>query len=458
MRHRPFALLLSVVALVACVAVAPSGAGAPQASAERPHAVIFMIGDGFGISQLAFSRNVVVGKGKRFVLESLPVVGLMTTWSASNAVTDSGAAATAMGAGVKTDNKHIGMDAAGKPVSTFADRAKEQGWKLGYVTTTRITHATPAACYGHVINRDDEWTIAEQILVQRPDVALGGGAAFFLPAAKQGKRTDGRDLLEEARKLGYAVWQRGDAWTSPPPDRLLGVFANDHLAYKLDDARLPPERRDPPLDKLTSLALDVLTKRTDGAKDDRGFYLMIEGGRIDHACHEHDAAGCAAEAADFDRAVAVVLEFQKKHPDTLVVLTADHATGGLAMNDTVDWDAVKRQKCSLLWLSGQVRSGGAGAALINEMTGYTDFGDEDVKVVRDAVDDYQGARELGHRLGRRQGVTWVPRINFQDTFGHTGEDVAVFAGGPGSSHFAGEIDNTDIPRLFCKLLGWHDPN
>src|SRR5262249_47376287 len=153
-------------------------------------------------------------------------------------------------------------------------------------------------------------------------------------------------------------------------DRLLGVFANDHLAYKLDDARVPPERRDPPLDRLTTLALDVLSKKGSS------FFLMVEGGRIDHACHEHDAAGCAAETADFDRAVAAALAFQKKNPGTLIVLTADHATGGLAMNDYVDWDAPKRQKCSLLWLALQVRNGGAGPALLNDMTGYTDFGDD----------------------------------------------------------------------------------
>jgi alkaline phosphatase len=449
------ALSIALAAFVLYLVIRPAASVAPE-PAGRPRAVVLLIGDGFGVSQLTFGRNLHAGLGKRLALESLPVVGLVTTYSSSNAVTDSGAAATAMASGVKTDNRYVGTDARGTPVATIADRARARGWRIGYVTTTRITHATPAAFYAHVTNRDDEITIAEQLLIQKPDVALGGGAAFFVPAERGGKRADGRDLLEEARKAGYAVWTRGDSWTDPPPSRLLGLFAADHIAYVLDDRRLPAEHRDPDLERMTRLALDVLDPpgEPSGGGSRAGFLLMVEGGRIDHAGHEFDAAGVAAEVEGFDRAVAAVLEHQKRRPDVLVVLTADHATGGLAINDYVDWEALERQRASLLWIVRRIRHGGSGLELLSEMTGYSDFREEDVKALRAFADDYDAARHVGTLLGQRHGVTWVPKVNFRDTYGHTGEDVPIFAGGPGAERFRGLLDNTDFPRLLADLLGW----
>ncbi len=408
-----------------------------------------MIGDGFGISQLTFARNFLFGPGGgRLALESLPVTALVSSYSASNPVTDSGAGATAIASGFKTDNRYVGMTAAGEPAQSLSELAQIQGWKVGYVTSTTVTHATPASFYSHVLNRyTDEDEIAEQLLEHRADVVLGGGLSSFLPEDEGGNRVDDRNLLDEARETGYTVWTRGQDLDAAPPERLLGLFGSGHLYFTLDDRKYPEERRDPSLEKLTRLALRAL------GSSGEPFFLMVEGGRIDHAGHNFDAAGVGWQTQAFDRAVAAVLEYQRQHPRTLVVLTADHATGGLAISDHVDWDAIKRQKASVQWMVDRIRGADAGAEMLVEMTGYDDFTEDEIASIRDADDGYEAARRLGTALGVRNGLTWVPRIS-ADTYGHTGEDVPLFAGGPGAERFQGVLDNTDVPKILRDLLGW----
>ena len=316
------------------------------------------------------------------------------------------------------------------------------------MTTTRITHATPAAFYAHVASRYEEESVAAQLLESRSDVALGGGLGFFLPTAEQGLRRDGRDLVAEAERAGYTVWRRGTPRHGPPPERLLGLFAHDHLGYVLDEREYPAERRDPSLAELARLALAIL------GRDGQPFFLMIEGGRIDHAAHSFDAAGVVAETAAFDEAVAAALDFQRRRPRTLILLTADHATAGLAINDWVDWQGLLRQRASNQWLAAQIRDAGAGAELLADKTGYSGFTDADVAAIRAAPEIYEAARVIGRLLSERHGVTWIPRVNLLDTEGHTGEDIPLYAGGPGAQRFAGVLDNTDIPRRLVDVLGW----
>ena len=427
----------------------------------RPRAVILMIGDGMGVSQVSFARYLRFGASDgHFAFEGLPELGLVTTWSTSNAVTDSGAASTAFSAGVKTDNRVVGLGPDGRPTRTLADLAQAKGWGVGYVTSTRITHATPAAFYAHHENRDDECAIAEQLLVQRPDVALGGGLTFFDPESPdcRGVRPAGRDLLAEARSAGYTVWQRYEAVPQPLPDRLLGLQARGHLAMQLDERQVPEERRDPSLARLSELALEVLSRR------ERPFFLLIEGGRIDHGGHAFDAASVAAEIDAFDEAVSAVRAFQRLHPDTLVVVTADHATGGLAVNEFVDWAGIKRQRASVEWMTAQIRDAQPSledlATWIGS-TGSADWRAEELHSVRAARGSYAARRALGKALAERNGVTFVPRVDDAEaaTHGHTGEDVAIYAGGPGSERFRGRLDNTDIARRLAEVaaLGALDP-
>lgn len=434
-----------LVATLGLAALLVSSCAAP--SPARPRGVVLMIGDGLGFGQVALARRLLLGEGGRWSFEHLPITAIVSTWSASNATTDSGAAATSMSAGIKTGNQRIGTDSEGAPVTTVAEAALGAGWAVGYATTTSVTHATPAAYYAHVANRyADEGDIAVQLLAHPARVVLGGGRGAFLPEAELGERLDGRNLLAEAEDSGWTVWGRGDDLDAELPARLLGLFANHHFAYRLDDLRLVEERRDPSLARLTEIALEALS-RSGGP-----FFLLVEGGRIDQASHSFDAAATAHEVADFDGAVAAVVEFRERHDDVLVLVTADHATGGLAINDYVDWEALGRQRASVEWMAERIRHAGAGAELVREMTGYEDLSEADLEPVRAEADKYEAWRRLGSLLSERNGVTWIPRVS-PDTWGHTGEDVPLYAAGPGAERFQGVLDNTEIAGRLFELIG-----
>ncbi|MDX1644997.1 MAG: alkaline phosphatase, partial [Thermoanaerobaculia bacterium] len=233
---------------------------------------------------------------------------------------------------------------------------------------------------------------------------------------------------------------------APPPERLLGLFANDDLAFRLDDMRYPEERRDPSLARLTELALEVLTGTGEP------FFLVVEGGRIDHASHSFDAATTAHELAEFHEAARVVLELRRVRPELLVLVTADHGTGGLAINDYVDWEALRRQRASVQWMAEQIRNADGDVDMVRAMTGFDDLEESDLEAVREEFDKYEAWRTLGRLLAERNGVTWIPRVTL-DTKGHTGEDVPIYAGGPGAERFGGVIDNTDIAAALFDLVG-----
>lgn len=462
MRRLRFRLLPLSALLVALLWIPQGGCGQPEE--EAPGSVIFMIGDGMGYQAIALARWALLEPGERLALEQLPEVGWMTTYSANNAVTDSAASGTAMAAGVKTNNQMIGMTPDERPVRSIADVAQDQGWRIGYVTTTEITHATPASFYGSIQNRykpEEVDKLAPQLLEQGPDLILGGGWADFLPYRSYGSRQDDRNVLEEFEAAGYTLWQDREDLDQDPPDKLLGLLAGGHMPYELDNQRLPEALRYPDLRRLTEVALNAL------GSGDQPFFLMIEGGRIDHAGHSFDTGGVIAEMAAFDRAVATVMEYQKQHPETLVVITADHSTGGLAINDFVDWEMIARQSASVDWMKTDVRDEEEpqGAEYLDELTGFDQypeeevprFSEEEVLAIRLEGDSYNAGRILGRAMGERTGVTWVPRVDGFNTGGHTGEDVPVFAIGPGAKAFGGGLDNTDIPKIFSRLLGWSEP-
>jgi len=427
-----------VLALVGCRAPAP-----PQ-----PNAIILMIGDGMGFSQVTFARNLLLGLGERWAFEQLPITGIMSTRSASNLTTDSAAAGTAMSTGVKTSNQRIGMTADGESLQTIAEAARRRGWRVGIVTTTAVTHATPAAFYAHVDDRyADVDDIGAQLLSHRPDVVLGGGLGSPPDEAEDGL-FDPRHLIREAEELGYTVWS-SDSERSGRPEQLMGLLADEHFAYRLDDLRKPVEQRAPSLAELTRIALDILSR------DGKPFFLMVEGGRIDHACHSFDAATTAYEVEDFSQASAVVREFVEANSRSLMIVTADHATGGLAINDYADWDAIRRQRASVEWMADQIRDGRHGVEMVREMTGYDDVTEAELEVVRSEVDMYDAWRQMGRLLSRRNGITWIPRVG-DDTKGHTGEDVPLYAGGLGAERFQGVLDNTEIARLLLEIGGFAD--
>lgn len=310
-----------------------------------PKNVILMIGDGMGVSQVSIAidyRRVMQPQGQPLVMEEMfnqDHFGKARTHAVGSVLTDSAAAATALACGVKTLPGILGKDASGRPCESILEFAKKKGKFTGVVSTMRVTHATPAAFYSHVVSRDDENTIATQLILgDDVDVALGGGFRHFSTGRfsertecgrdsklldGSSKRTDGEDLLADGRS-GYNLLcnkKQLDGFDFVPGKKVLGTFAASHLPH-LQERQVLPDF--PSLSHMTKKSLDWLSK------GDKGFFLMVEGGLIDYAGHANDAATLLQEVLDFDAAVRVAREYVRHHPDTLLIVTADHATGGIA--------------------------------------------------------------------------------------------------------------------------------
>jgi alkaline phosphatase len=281
--------------------------------------VIVCIGDGMGLNQIALARLKVAGADGKLYMERMPVTGLVRTHSTSSLVTDSAAAGTALASGVKTTNGMIGMIPDETPYLTILEAAKAKGMTTGIVVTSTITHATPAVFASHVESRKTEEAIAVQLVTSRVNVLFGGGRRFFLPKSESDpnhSRKDDQDLLAEAARVGYTVITSQSELTSVHRPYVLGLFQIDALTT------VPPE---PSLAELTGRALQLLQP----AK--RGFFLMVEGSQIDWACHQNKAKHAIRQVLLFDQAVQTAIDFALRDGHTLVVVTADHETGGLTL-------------------------------------------------------------------------------------------------------------------------------
>lgn len=311
--------------------------GAPRSS--TPKNIILLVGDGMGISQVTQAHLALGNTGGQLAMESMKYGGFVRPFSVGadgrrNVVTDSAAASTAMATGHKTRNGMLGVLPDGRPVRSILQEAQRQGRSTGLVTTVTITHATPAGFAANVNSRGSEADIAVQYLERKVDVLLGGGEAFFLPQSAEGsKRQDNRDLLAEARSAGYVVARTREELLAARGPRLLGLFHKSHMTCE------PPE---PSLAEMTRKALDVLSQNR------KGFFVMIEGGQIDFAGHANNEASCVKHTLDFDAAVAVALDFARKRGDTLVIVTADHETGGQVIGGP---KANSTSDHSVLWAS-----------------------------------------------------------------------------------------------------------
>lgn|GEM_PF-268163 len=285
------------------------------AGREAARNVILFIGDGMGPGQLAAGQ---VAKGGPLVMESMPVRATVTTTSWGGNITDSAAAATALATGHKTVNGAIAVLPDGTPVRTILEAARDAGWLVGIVTTCSVTDATPAAFATHVESRRETRKIAEAMVGAGIDLIMGGGAADFLPTLF----VKGRAPIDLARELGYSVALDRKGFDEASSLPFLGLFATTDLDYERD--RDPG--RQPSLAEMTQKAIRLLSST------DNRFLLIVEGGLVDHACHDNDIEALFGEMRALDDAVAQALAFARERNDTLVVVTADHETGRLSMS------------------------------------------------------------------------------------------------------------------------------
>ncbi|UCF00321.1 MAG: alkaline phosphatase [Planctomycetota bacterium] len=296
----------------------------PLLRTKKVKNVILCIGDGMGLGQVVLARMKAAGLYGKLYMERMPVTGIVRTHSADSLVTDSAAAGTALAAGVKTMNGMLSMGPDGKKYQTVLELAKKKGMRTGLVATSSITHATPAAFGSHVKSRGMQDKIAEHLLANKINVLLGGGRGYFLPKSNtDSARTDERNLISEAETAGYSYIQTAEELRSAQGPYLLGLFQVGPLVT---------ESPEPTLGELMKKAIEVLNDRKRGLfGKSKGFFLMVEGSQIDWACHDNNADNTVKELLCFDEAIECALEFALRDKHTLVVVVADHETGGLTV-------------------------------------------------------------------------------------------------------------------------------
>jgi len=288
--------------------------------------IILFIGDGMGAEHRKAARWLSVGKTGKLFMDDMPVTGWLETYSANSLITDSAASATAISTGVKTNNGIVSLDPGFSFIPTILEEAKSQGKFVGLVTTTHLSHATPAAFASHVESRGLLNDIAEQIFTTGVHVLLGGGEDEFLPNTEEGcyskigARKDGRNLVNEAKAVGFTYVCDGPNLELIEPSStplLMGIFADDGMIRPFS----------PNLADMTQKAIDILSTNPSG------FFLMVEGGQIDWASHENDADDTISDTLGLDKAVEVSKIFASDAKETLIIVTADHETGGMSVSE-----------------------------------------------------------------------------------------------------------------------------
>lgn len=277
-------------------------------SKEHPKNVILLIGDGMGLTHITAGS---IAKKKSLALEEFRHIGLVKTYS-KKLITDSAAGATAMATGTKTYNGAIAMNVHQEKMKTILEYAEEKDWRTGIVTTATVTHATPACFYGHQPTRSRvNRKLAAEFMTKDIEVLMGGGWNYF----KDG--LDGRDLIAEAQNKGYFVTDNIEKVGNYRPERMICLIS----------PQLPPriDKRGNFLPLATQKALDVLNRPP------ANFFLMVEGAQIDWGGHENKSDYIIEEVLDFDKAIQEAFSFAKKDKNTLVIVTADHETGGYSI-------------------------------------------------------------------------------------------------------------------------------
>ena len=467
---------LAVTCLVTACSSDDDNNGTTPPVVQTPKNVLFFLGDGMGITTLTAARIYKVGEDGSLTIDTLPETAFVHTYSNDAQVTDSAPSMSAYMTGVKMNNEVVSMSATtkatdangkpyhtnydstcpssnGTPVDTLLELMKAKGYGTGVVTTTRITHATPAATYSHVCHRDAENTIAAALvpggagfnakLGDGVDVIFGGGTDYFIPKEDGGKRNDKRNLVNELKaKYGYAA-NKAD-FDKLPVDgtRIAGLFTKSHMAYDLDrDAS-----KEPSLAEMTGKAIDALVAKK------KGFFLMVEGGRIDHALHATNARRALQDTVAFDDAIKLALDkMQKTDPglkNTLIVVTADH-DHTLQMNGyAARTGKTEPGKPGVL---GLVKNYVGPATPSKDVDGnpYTiiGFGNGPKRLAtRGPIDD----TALEDKNYLQEAV--VPMDPASDSETHGGADVFLGASGLGADKFSGVITNTDVFGLIRKAV------
>jgi alkaline phosphatase len=452
-----------VLTLAGCSSPGSLSTTAPQS----PKNIIIMFADGASSTQWDFGRySSKVLRNQPFVTTDVVFkegsLGLLSTHPSDAYVVDSAAAGSAMSTGFKVNNAAIAVTRDGKSVPTAMEVAKAKGKRIGLVTTATVYDATPAAFSLHALSRRDSQGLVDQYLALEPDVLMGGGSDYFLPAGTPGgKRKDGKDIIATFRAKGYQVARNTGELKATTGAKLLGLFADGDMDFELD--RDPA--REPTTAEMAAAALRALSRDSPN-----GFVLLVENENVDTAGHANDAASLMHALWAFDEAVKVALDFQRRTPDTLVIITGDHETGGFsptyALKDLSTLSSKNRfytgdEQLRMLGRitmslndvneklgkqpSGEVLDG----LLAKHFPGFRLDPDLRERILKQQTLErnfsYVTQNLLGRMVARQTGYYW-------GTSGHTPEPAVVGAMGPGAELFRGYQDNTDFGKHLHRLI------
>lgn len=441
--------------------------------------VFYMIGDGMGANQVLAAEMYLaelegqIGR-KQLCMTQFPYSGQAATFSDSNGITDSSAAGTCLASGRKTTNHVLGLTPDGQPVRTIAEILRDKGWGIGIMTSVSIDHATPGAFYAKVADRDDYYSVGVQLAESGFD--FFGGGTFYQPNPKDGK--EGKNLYEMCEAYGYSFAHGYQEYLDlDKPERVILIQefegrTNDYKGKGMLPYSLDKRPDDLTLPQITRAGIDFLSRK------ERPFFMMVEGGAIDWACHSNDGATVIGDVLEFDEAIREVFSFYKEHPDeTLIVVTADHETGGLALGNsdyTLNLQALQYQKESLDRLSDEVKALQAEygkklkwqqvkelfTAKLGLYSPVEVTKEEDAELqqaFRDmmknkAVDQktlYSSLSALSFKavqlLDKKSKLGWTTRS-------HSASAVPVFAIGVGAEKFSGWHDNSELMPLILESI------
>jgi alkaline phosphatase len=471
LENRTAASCRTLAAAFAAVAFAFAGCsspgGAPAEATQAPKNIIIMFADGVASTQWDFGRySSRVLRQQPFATTDVVfrdgTLGLLATSPHGAYITDSAAAASAMSIGAKVENGSVSVTPDGKPGRTVMQAAKAAGKRIGLVTTATVYDATPAAFSLNAKSRRDSQALVDQYLALEPDVLMGGGADYFLPAGSPGgKRKDGRDIIAAFRAKGHQVARNSAELKAAAGAKLLALFADEDMDFELD--RDPAQ--EPTTAEMAAAALRALSQQSP-----KGFVLLVENENTDTAGHVNDAASLMRALWAFDDAVKVALDFQRRNPDTLVIVTGDHETGGFsptyALKDMSSLSSSNRfySGDEHLRMLGRITMS---LSMVGEKLGKKPSGDvldgllakhfpgfkldsdlRELVLKQQALDrnfTYVPQNILGRMIARQTGYYW-------GNSGHTPEPVTVGAIGPGAELFRGYQDNTDFGKHLHRLI------
>ena len=444
--------------------------------------VFYFIGDGMGVNQVNAAETYLGALQGRIGIQplcfpSFPYSAFVNTQSATNGVTDSAAGGTALACGQKTKNGTLGMlKDLTTSVSSIADWARNSGAAVGITTSVAIDHATPAAFYAHVKERHEQYTIGKQLVESAND--FYAGSDFTIPTDPE--YPNGNTLYEEANSKGFTIARGYADYQKRAANAKKMILLQSEEASKADRYSIPYalDRKDGDLTltDITRAGIDFLMKKQ-GEKN--GFFMMIEGGKIDWACHANDLA-FIPELIDMDNAVKVAYDFYKQHPDeTLIIVTADHETGGIVLSRglyEINLAAVGNQRITIEKLGKELHKmhDVKGDKLLwddvktflAENFGFWDkisLTDEQTqrlvsafKKIMDGTSKdqrtlYQNDDELAVTV--RSIMSECAQVGWHVT-SHSNGYVPCFAIGVGAEQIHGRIDNTEIPKIVAKAAGW----